>query len=68
MTLFDRDFVKLGVFEKEFSYWLHEAFDLRQQADYREMFTVSPEQAKTLLEHARTFVAGIKEQLKQMMA
>ena len=38
---FDREFIKKGVFDRELSAWLHEAFDLRQRADYREMFSVS---------------------------
>jgi uncharacterized protein (UPF0332 family) len=41
ITLFDRDFVKTGAFTKDFSRWLHEAFDLRQKADYQELITVS---------------------------
>ncbi len=67
MTLFDRDFVRMGVFGKDFSRWLHQAFNLRQRSDYRELFTVQAEEAREVLEHARTFVAGVKEQLKQMM-
>lgn len=68
ITLFDRDFVRTGEFEKEFSRWLHEAFDLRQQADYQEMVTVLPEQAKELLEHARLFVAGVKTRLNPQLS
>lgn len=68
MTLFDRDFVKLGVFEKEFSYWLHDAFELRQRADYQELITVSFEQAKIMLEHARLFVAGVKAQMNPQLS
>ena len=68
MTLFDRDFVKMGMFEKEFSEWLHDAFDLRQRTDYRELVSVSKEQAQTVLDHARLFVAGVKAQLQQMTA
>jgi uncharacterized protein (UPF0332 family) len=68
MTLFDRDFVKLGVFEKEFSHWLHEAFDLRQLADYQELVTVSGQQAQEVLEHARLFVAGVKTQLNLQLS
>ena len=68
MTLFDRDFVKMGIFGKEFSEWLHDAFDLRQYADYRELVIVSAEEAQTILEHAQAFVAGVKAQLDRMMA
>ena len=43
--IFNREFVKRGVFDKELSRWLQEAFDLRQRADFREMFTGSFERA-----------------------
>jgi uncharacterized protein (UPF0332 family) len=33
IALFDKEFVKTGVCLKEFSRWLHEAFDLRQRSD-----------------------------------
>ncbi|MDI6793454.1 MAG: HEPN domain-containing protein [bacterium] len=64
MALFDREFVKKGIFDKDFSRWMHEAFDLRQRADYREMFTVSHERAKGVLEHAQTFVAEVKRRIQ----
>ena len=31
--LFDREFVKKNIFSKDFSRWLHRAFDLRQRCD-----------------------------------
>jgi uncharacterized protein (UPF0332 family) len=34
ISLFDKEFVKAGMFDKDFSRWLHEAFDLRQRSDY----------------------------------
>jgi uncharacterized protein (UPF0332 family) len=34
IALFDRDFVKKGLFTKDFSRWLHAAFDMRQRSDY----------------------------------
>jgi len=67
MTLFDRDFVKIGLFGKDFSQWLHQAFNLRQRSDYQELFTVPAEEAQTILEHAQTFVTGVKAQLRTMM-
>jgi len=51
------------MFDKEFSKWLTEAFDLRQRADYQEMFTVSEDRAKTVLENARIFINGVKEKI-----
>ncbi|NEQ34505.1 MAG: HEPN domain-containing protein [Leptolyngbya sp. SIO4C5] len=37
MGLFDREFVKTGIFSKELSRSLHRAFDERQASDYGEM-------------------------------
>jgi len=60
ISVFNREFVKKGIFDKELSSWLQEAFDLRQRADYRELFTVSLERAEKVLSQARTFVAEVK--------
>ena len=68
ISLFDRDFVKTGKFDKAFSRWLHEAFELRQESDYQELVTVSGEQAQEVLEHARLFVAGVKTQLNPQLS
>ena len=64
ISLFNREFVKKNIFDKEFSRWLQEAFDLRQRADYREMFTVSAERAKLILDNARIFVMEIRKNLR----
>ena len=64
IALFNREFVKNNIFDKEFSRWLQEAFDLRQRADHREMFTVSAERAKLILGNARIFVMEIRKNLR----
>jgi len=65
IAIFNREFVKNKIFDKEFSRWLQEAFDLRQRADYREMFTVTGERAKSILDNARSFVNEIKKKLSE---
>lgn len=65
IAIFNRIFVKKNIFNREFSRWLQEAFDLRQRADYREMFTVTSERAKAVLENARSFVEEIKKKLSE---
>lgn len=64
IALFNREFVKKGMINKEFSRWLQEAFDLRQRADYREMFSISQERSNRVLEHARAFVAEVKNMIR----
>jgi len=67
IAMFDREFVRSGVFSKEFSRWLHEAFDLRQRADYRAMFSVSPARARATLSHACEFVAALRGYVLQLV-
>jgi len=64
ISSFDRDYVKTGYFDKIFSKWLHDAFDLRQRADYREMFDIDSSRTGEVIEHARKFVAEIRNQLE----
>ena len=66
MSLFDREFVKTGIFSKELSRSLHRAFDERQANDYGEMLQPDADLAASLLEQARVFVDKIKIQLREL--
>lgn len=66
IALFDKEFVKTGAFSKEFSRWLHEAFDLRQRSDYSPQFKATEEDAKRILDQASSFVNEIKAKLSAM--
>ena len=41
ISLFDREFIKSGIFDKELSKTLHRAFELRQKGDYLEQAEVT---------------------------
>ena len=60
ISYFDREFVKPGIIDKEFSKWLHRLFDLRQDADYGDMFEPSDDQCRQAVEQARQFVYRIR--------
>ncbi|MBC8417193.1 MAG: HEPN domain-containing protein [Desulfobacterales bacterium] len=66
IALFDRDFVKKGVFTKDFSRWLHDAFDLRQRSDYTALYCASMDEAEKTLENAQVFVMEVKTQIKKI--
>jgi uncharacterized protein (UPF0332 family) len=66
IALFDRDFVKQGIFQKKYSRWLHDAFDLRQRSDYAAEYHASPEDAESTLNNAETFVAKVKDVLSRI--
>jgi uncharacterized protein (UPF0332 family) len=67
IALFDRDFVKPGIFKKDFSRWLHDAFDLRQRSDYSAEYLVSMDEAEKTLKNAESFVEEIKKNLSEKM-
>jgi uncharacterized protein (UPF0332 family) len=64
LALFDREFVKTGVFSREISRSLHLAFDRRQEHDYGEIVLVSSPIAEEALTDARTFVAAVEAYLR----
>ncbi len=66
ISLFDKEFVKPGAFTKDFSRWLHEAFDLRQRSDYTIEFQVTRKEAEMTLEHAVSFISEVKTILAKL--
>ena len=67
IALFDKDFVKQGIFKKDFSRWLHDAFDLRQRSDYAAQYHVSRQEAERTLTNAESFVDEVKKVLSKEM-
>jgi uncharacterized protein (UPF0332 family) len=64
LALFDREFVKTGVFPRELSRSLHLAFDRRQRHDYGEMANVDRQVVEETLTDAKTFVTAIETYLR----
>ena len=67
IALFERDFVKQGIFEKNYSRWLHDAFDLRQRSDYAAEYRASQEEAEITLKNAESFLEEVKKVLAKEM-
>jgi uncharacterized protein (UPF0332 family) len=67
IALFDKDFVKQGIFKKIYSRWLHDAFDLRQRSDYAAEYQVPEEEAGNTLKNAELFVGEVKAVLSKDM-
>ncbi len=66
ISLFDREFVKTGIFPRELSRALHLAFDRRQTHDYGELVAIDVLTAETTLTDAKTFVASIESYLHSL--
>ena len=67
VSLFDKEFIKPGIFSKDLSRWLHDAFDLRQRSDYTVGFHVTGDEAGMILEHAVSFVGEVKTVLAKLV-
>lgn len=63
ISLFDKEFVKTGIFEKYYSKKLHDAFDARQEGDYKEFVDLSIEDATEYVKYADEFLKKVKEYL-----
>jgi uncharacterized protein (UPF0332 family) len=64
ISLFDREFVKTGLFSRDLSKALHLAFDHRQVHDYGELIMVDEEIAAQTIHNAEQFVTAVEEYLK----
>lgn len=63
ISLFDREFVKTGVFAPDLSKALHLAFDRRQIHDYGEMIDLDASTCDEAIADATRFVAAIRQHL-----
>lgn len=65
IALFDREFVKPGLFSPDLSRALHLAFDRRQEHDYGEMIELDVEIVDQSIANAATFVAAVEAYLHE---
>lgn len=63
ISLFDREFVNSGRIQRRYSKMLHDTFDERLEADYKELVAVSFEDAAKYVNEAREFFERIKTEL-----
>jgi len=63
ISLFDREFIKTGIFDSELSKTLHRAFELRQKGDYMEQAEVTKNDINEMLPKTKDFVSKIKAYL-----
>ena len=57
----------IALFDRDYSRWLHDAFDLRQRSDYVAEYHASPEDAELTLKNGETFVDEVKKVLSKEM-
>jgi uncharacterized protein (UPF0332 family) len=64
ISFFDKEFVRPGIFPKEYSRMFHFAFDRRQANDYGEFSYVDDGEAAIALSEAKSFVEAIDNFLR----
>lgn len=65
IALFDREFVKTGIFSTELSKTLHLAFDRRQTHDYGELIELDKQAVEETLQTAQHFVLVVTQYLDE---
>jgi uncharacterized protein (UPF0332 family) len=63
IALFDKKFVKQKILPKEMSIMLHEAFESRQEGDYRDFSKIDRNKAAEILKSAEVFIKAIEDKL-----
>ena len=65
LAYFDEYFVKQNVFPKEMSRLIHDAFESRQEGDYRESSKIDRETAGEILQSADVFLEMVEKKLNE---
>lgn len=59
MAYFQKNYVKSGIFGKEYSKILTEAFQIRSESDYDDHYIISKEEVEIQIQNAQFFLNGI---------
>ncbi len=59
ISFFNKQYVKAGIFNKEISKIINNAFNMRENADYQDFFIVSKIEAEKQIEDANVFLEKI---------
>lgn len=64
ISCFQRDYIKTGIFEKELSYILRDAFSLRTDSDYEDFYVVSRDAVIEQVAGAERFCDEVKKYIE----
>lgn len=63
ISYFQREYIKTGAFDKKYSAYLSQAFQIRNNADYNDFFIASKSDAELQLLRAKEFCAAVESYL-----
>ena len=61
---FRRRYIKNGIFPKEFSDIIEDAFDVRTDSDYNDFYVISKDDVTLQIENAKTFLAAVEDYIE----
>ena len=67
ISYFQQQYIKTGVFDKEFSDILNMAFSLRTESDYKDFYVISREDVIRQVEDAERFLYEIKRYIESLL-
>ena len=67
VAYFRENYIKKGVFDKQHSYAIKNAFLVRQESDYEDFYIVSKKDAAEQTENARKFVETVDVYIKRII-
>lgn len=68
MSYFQKNYVKTGIFGKEYSKILTEAFEIRSESDYDDYYVISKEDVEEQIKNAQFFQNGIIQYVDAVLA
>ena len=66
IAYFQQHYVKTGIFSKEYSTIVQDAFEVRQESDYEDFYVISKEEAEIQLANAGKFVETVDRYLQNI--
>lgn len=67
VAYFQENYIKSGVFDKEYSYIVKNAFQVRQESDYEDFCIISKEDVKEQIENAEKFITSVEQYVKTII-
>ena len=64
ISYFQKEYIKTGIFDKKYSKYISQAFQIRNNVDYTDFFLVSEQDARMQCERAAEFLDTIEKYLK----
>ena len=64
IAYFQKEYIKTGKFDKKYSKYVSQAFQIRNNVDYADFFLVSEQDARLQYERAAEFLAVVENYLK----